>query len=230
MLLLARRNRFIYLAYRIKDCFFFNGRANYFSLNVLFSFFSLFFPVCRARLDLAFILDASGSVRLSNFRRCLAFVQNMARVFIISRSYTRFAVVVYSSRANKIFGFNRYTNRRSLLNAIGRIRYTRGGTRTGYALSYTYRNLLRYDSRKNKMVIVMTDGKSGDDVRRPAQLLRRRGINILSFGVGKRYSMGQLLQISGNRRYVFTADFRNLGSAVRLIKRKVCTGNTFSLD
>ena len=184
----------------------------------------LLFLVCRARVDLAFVIDASGSVGLSNFRRCLAFVQNMARVFTISRSYTRFAVVVFSSRSNKIFGFNRYTNRPSLLSAIRRIRYTGGGTRTGYALSYTYQNVLRHSGRTNKMVIVMTDGQSRDNVLRPAQLLLRRGIRIVSFGVGKRYSMRQLLQMSASRRYVFTADFRNLGSAIRLIKRKVCAG------
>ena len=148
----------------------------------------------------------------------------MARVFTISRSYTRFAVVVYSSRSTKIFGFNRYTNRRSLLRAIGRIRYTGGGTKTGYALSYTYQRVLRFSRRKTKVLVVMTDGRSYDNVKRPARILRRRGIRILSFGVGKRYSMKQLLQMSSSRRDVFTADFRNLGSAVRLIKLKACKG------
>lgn len=184
----------------------------------------MYLVVCRGRIDLAFVLDASGSVGLQNFRRCLAFVQNMARVFTISRSYTRFAVVVYSSRAAKIFGFNRYTNRRSLLRAIGRIRYTGGGTKTGNALSFTYQNVLRYSRRKTKLLTVMTDGRSYDNVIRPAQALRGRGIKILSLGVGKRYSMRQLLQMSSSRRDVFTADFKNLGSVVRLIKRKACKG------
>ena len=198
-------------------------QKKYIYILYLVTFFS-FLVVCRGRIDLAFILDASGSVGLRNFRRCLAFVQNMARVFTISRSYTRFAVVVYSSRASKKFGFNRYTNRRSLLRAIGRIRYTGGGTKTGYAISYTYKNVLRYSRRKNKMVIIMTDGRSYDNVARPAQGLRRRGIRVLSFGVGKKYSMRQLLQMSASRLDVFTADFKNLGSAVRLIKRKACRG------
>lgn len=148
----------------------------------------------------------------------------MARVFTISRRYTRFAAVLYSSRPSKIFGFNRYTNRRSLLRAIGRIRYTGGGTKTGYALSYTYQRVLRTSRRKNKVLIVMTDGRSYDNVVRPAVMIRRRGIRILSFGVGKRYSMRQLLQMSANRRNVFTADFRNLGSAIRVIKRRACAG------
>ena len=149
----------------------------------------------------------------------------MARVFTISRSYTRFAIVLYSSRSSKIFGFNRYTNRRSLLRAIDRIRYTGGGTNTGYALSYTYQRVLRFSRRRSKVLIVMTDGRSYDNVIRPAVSIRGRGVRILSFGVGKRYSMRQLLQISATRRNVFTADFKNLGSAVRSLKRRACAGN-----
>jgi len=185
----------------------------------------LWSSVCRGRIDLAFLIDTSGSVGRGNFRRCLAFVKNMARVFTVSRTYTRFAIVLYSSRPSKIFGFNRYTNRRSLLRAIGRIRYTGGGTKTGYALSYTYQRVLRFSRRRNKVLIVMTDGRSYDNVLRPAVRIRGRGVRILSFGVGKRYSMRQLLQISANRRNVFTADFKNLGSAVRSLKRRACAGS-----
>lgn len=149
----------------------------------------------------------------------------MARVFTISRSFTRFAIVLYSSRPSLMFGFNRYTNRRSLLRAIGRIRYTGGGTKTGFALTYTYQRVLRFSRRRGKVLIVMTDGRSYDNVLRPAVRIRGRGIRILSFGVGKRFSMGQLLQMSANRRNVFTADFKNLGSAVRSLKRRACAGN-----
>lgn len=70
----------------------------------------------------------------------------------------------------------------------------------------------------------MTDGRSQDDVRGPANLMRRRGVKIFSLGIGKRYNMRQLLQMSGNRRKVFTADFKNLGSVVRAIKQKACRG------
>lgn len=70
----------------------------------------------------------------------------------------------------------------------------------------------------------MTDGRSQDSVSGPSRVLRRRGVKIFCVGIGKRYSMGQLLQISGRRRNVFTADFRNLGSVVRAVKQKACKG------
>ena len=70
----------------------------------------------------------------------------------------------------------------------------------------------------------MTDGRSQDNVRGPSQILRRHGVKIFCVGIGRRYSMGQLLQMSGSRRNVFTADFRNLGSLVRAVKQKACKG------
>lgn len=70
----------------------------------------------------------------------------------------------------------------------------------------------------------MTDGRSQDDVTRPARLMRRRGVKIFPLGIGTKYNMGQLLQMSRSRRNVFTADFRNLGSVVRAIKQKACKG------
>lgn len=71
----------------------------------------------------------------------------------------------------------------------------------------------------------MTDGKSYDKVSRPAAALRNMGVEVFAVGVGKRFSMRQLIQIASNRRHIFTADFRNLGSFVRAIKQKACKGN-----
>ena len=70
----------------------------------------------------------------------------------------------------------------------------------------------------------MTDGRSYDKVQPPASAIRRNGIKILTLGVGKGYSMKQLIQMSSNRRDVFTADFKNLGSVVKIIKRRACKG------
>ena len=112
--------------------------------------------VCRARLDLAFLIDGSGSIENSgkgNFRRCLHFVKRIIASFAVSRSNTRVGVALFSTRTWLIFGFNRYANRRQVYRAIDGIRYPSGGTRIGKALRFMYRRLFR-TSRRRKVTFI----------------------------------------------------------------------------
>ena len=76
----------------------------------------------------------------------------------------------------------------------------------------------------HQVLIVMTDGISQDSVVRPSSDLRNAGVSILALGIGKRFRRSQLNQMAGNRRYVFSADFRSLTRVVRSIKRAACRG------
>ena len=122
-----------------------------------------------------------------------------------------------------MFSYWRYGRKSSVLRAIGRALYPRGGTYTGRALSYTKRALFAR-SRRRKVLIVVTDGRSFDKVLAPAVSLRKSGVDIISIGVGRGYAVSQLRQISGNNRRVFTAGFRSMGTLARLIKNKACKG------
>ena len=192
------------------------------------TFFFFSYPVCQACIDLAFVIDASGSIEASgrgNFKRCLNFVKRLVASFKISPRYARVGAVVYSSKARRVFGFKRYYKKRQLMKAIDRIPYLRRGTRTGYALWYAQRYLFRGRRRRCKHVlIVMTDGRSSDRVRSRAKALHRSGINTFAIGIGKNYNMRQLIQIASSKRNVYVARFRNLPNIVRVIKSKACKG------
>lgn len=137
---------------------------------------------------------------------------------------------MYSSRARKVFGFNSYNNKRQLMRAIDRIPYFRRGTRTGYALSYAQRSLFRGRHRRRKqLLIVMTDGRSGDRVRGSALALHRAGVETFAVGIGKNYDIRQLIQIATTRRHVYVARFRTLPNIVRVIKSKACKGMVLPL-
>ena len=176
-------------------------------------------------MDIVFLVDGSGSIEKygkGNFKRCLRFVRQMVKSFTVSRKQVRVGIVLFSSRpllVSRLSG-----NQRRLLSQIRGIRYPRGGTRTGRALSYTYRRILQRSRRRKKVIIVMTDGKSQDSVKRVAGNIRRAGVKIFSIGIGTHYSMGQLIQMASHRKNVFTADFRNLVSIVRAVKQKACMG------
>ena len=200
----------------------------YKSKKELNNMFLFSYPVCQACIDLAFVIDASGSIEASgrgNFKRCLNFVKRLVASFKISPRYARIGAVVYSSKARRMFGFKRYYKKRQLMKAIDRIPYLRRGTRTGYALWYAQRYLFRGQRRRCKRVlIVMTDGRSSDRVRSRAKALHRSGINTFAIGIGKNYNMRQLIQIASSKRNVYVARFRNLPNIVRVIKSKACKG------
>ena len=183
-----------------------------------------FLPVCKTRVDLGFIVDGSGSVGRANFIRCLNFIKNLVSSFKITPRRARVGILLYSHRLIPLFSFGQYKSLRGVLRAINKIKYPSGGTKTGQALSYSRRYLFARSSRR-KVLILMTDGKSYDVVKQPAAALRHMGVEVFAVGVGKRFSMKQLIQIASNRRHIFTADFRNLGSFVRAIKQKACKGS-----
>ena len=187
-----------------------------------------FLTVCQAKVDLAFVIDGSGSIEAygkGNFRRCLNFVKRMIVSFKISKRFTRVGIVLFSYRARRIFDFNTYSRRRDILRAIDKIKYPSGGTKTGLAMSYAQRTLFRSRrSRRKQVMIVMTDGRSQDVVSGPARALKRRRIEIFAVGIGRHYNIRQLFQIASSRRHVYTSGFRNLASIVRVIKKKACSG------
>ena len=123
--------------------------------NLIFYCFSYFFLVCRALLDLVFVVDGSGSIEAygkGNFRRCLNFVRTIVSQFRINNGQTRIGVVLFSSRPRLIFDLRRYRRKSQVLNAISRIRYPRGGTKTGYAMRYSYSRVFRYARRGARKV------------------------------------------------------------------------------
>ena len=183
--------------------------------------------MCIAKLDLAFLIDGSGSVGRANFRRCLSFIQNVIRGFRISPRFTRIAAEVYSSTPRRTFPFARYRSAYQVLKAVGSIKYPRGGTNTGKALWDVLRYLFRGRTKRKRVLVVLTDGRSQDHVLKPAQALKRASVEVFSVGVGKGFSITQLNQMATDRSHVLTVDFRNLNSIIRAIKKKACKGKHF---
>ena len=155
--------------------------------------------------------------------RCLNFITNLVSSFSISPRYTRVGILLYSHRLIPIFPFNQYKRLRDVLWGIKKMKFPGGGTKTGLALSFARRYLFAR-SNNRKVLLLITDGKSYDGVSKPAAVLRNMGVEVFALGVGKRYSLRQLIQIASNRRHIFTVDFRNLGSFVRAVKEKACKG------
>lgn len=103
--------------------------------------------VCKAKVDLGFLVDASGSIEMygrGNYQRMKDFIKEVAASFVISRHGTHVGVVVFASRPEPVFPFNTYYTRRGVMNAVQKIPYINGGTRTGLAIRRATRYLFKY--------------------------------------------------------------------------------------
>lgn len=157
-----------------------------------------------------------------NFKRMLEFIKNVVEEFVISRRGTHVGVVVFATRAVPVFGFNRYYSRQSVFRAIDRVQYLRGGTRTGLALKRAKQFLYNRPTRRRKVMVVMTDGITADDIVKPARALHRAGVEVYALGIGLKYSRRQLLHMATDRKHVKTSKFANLRRAAKGIVVDIC--------
>ncbi|XP_024916836.1 vitrin isoform X2 [Cynoglossus semilaevis] len=139
---------------------------------------------CLNANDIAFVIDGSSSVGTGNFRTVLHFVANVTREFEISDTDTRVGAVQYTYEQRLEFAFGQYNDKSELLNAIKRINYWSGGTSTGAAITYAAEQLFsKSKPNKRKIMIVITDGRSYDDVRAPSLAVHQQGVIAYSIGI-----------------------------------------------
>ncbi|XP_061079312.1 vitrin-like [Conger conger] len=139
---------------------------------------------CLNANDMAFVIDGSSSVGTGNFRTVLQFVANVTREFEISDTDTRVGAVQYTYEQRLEFAMGQHDSKARLLDAIQAIEYWSGGTSTGAAIAYASEQLFSQSKpNKRKIMIVITDGRSYDDVRTPALALHRSGVTAYSVGI-----------------------------------------------
>lgn len=131
---------------------------------------------CLNSADIGFVIDGSSSVGTGNFRTVLQFVANLSKEFEISDIDTRIGAVQYTYEQRLEFGFEDYNTKSDILNAIKRVGYWSGGTSTGAAINYALEQLFKKSKpNKRKLMILITDGRSYDDVRIPAMVAHHKG-------------------------------------------------------
>ena len=179
-------------------------------------------------MDLGFLIDGSGSINSANptnFAKVKKFVAMIASAFAINPKATRVGAVVYSNSPKPLFNFKRYGNINAVKKAIARTPYPGKGTKTGIALRYIHRYLFNSIAKKvrKKVLVVLTDGKSRDDVRLGSSGLKATGVEVIVIAIGRRVNTAQLLQIASSPSHVLRANFRSLQTLIRKIKRKACS-------
>jgi uncharacterized protein YegL len=97
--------------------------------------FELFFIACQRSVDLVFLLDNSGSVGDTNFRKVKDFVKRVIDFLNIGVDGTHVSVVTYDTDTYIEFNLVKYFTKHELRNAVDDIRYNGFLTFTGEALN-----------------------------------------------------------------------------------------------
>ncbi|XP_068680124.1 uncharacterized protein [Montipora foliosa] len=188
--------------------------------------------VCTATVDLGFLIDGSGSIEQAgagNFKKELNFVKQIVNGFKVSKKDTHVGVIIFSSNARVVSGFDEHYDKRSVLAAIESIPYPGAGTKIGKALDLASTQLYGKSVRSGipNMLIVLTDGQSMDQVTGPAQRLRDSGVTIFAVGIGGGYNLAELkaMATDPDSQHVYRASFNNLNAIVQLIKNRACLGS-----
>ncbi|KAK2576675.1 hypothetical protein KPH14_005336 [Odynerus spinipes] len=142
-------------------------------------------------VELVFLVDASGSIGLHNFRSELNFVKKLLAEFTVEPLTTRVAIVTFGGKRNinrnvdQISKIRKDNHKCYLLNKqLNNISYTGGGTYTRGALLEALAILERGRKTAKKVVFLITDGFSnGGDPRPVADLLKNAGVMIFTFGI-----------------------------------------------
>lgn len=190
------------------------------------------FADCQAAnvADIVFIVDESGSIGTPNFQLVRTFLHLLVSGLEVRPNRVRVGIVSYSDAAQAQVYLNTFQQKSELLDFIKILPYHGGGTNTGAALDFarktvfTKRNGSRKDSRVQQVAVVITDGKSQDNVSTPAANLRRAGVTIYALGV-KDADEDELRQLASHpsNKYMFTVDsFSKLKPLQQSMQKILC--------
>nr|XP_046198264.1 collagen alpha-1(VII) chain-like [Oncorhynchus gorbuscha] len=188
--------------------------------------------------DIVFLIDGSSSIGRANFLQVKGFMAGIVKPFTssVGQSGIRFGAVQYSDTSRVEFTFTTYLNGTELVSAVENLNYKGGNTRTGAGLKFVADNFFNPTSIRNvsKVCILITDGKSQDNVRDPAQKLRSLGVEMFAVGI-KSADQTELALIATppQRDYTFfVGDFKLLNTLLSLVGPRVCSssGGVYASD
>ncbi|XP_071377879.1 collagen alpha-1(XIV) chain-like, partial [Centroberyx affinis] len=178
--------------------------------------------------DIVILVDGSWSIGRINFRLVRMFLENLVKAFSVEFDKTRIGLAQYSGDPRIEWHLNAHTTKTAVIDAVKNLPYKGGNTLTGLALTYILENSFKPESGSRsgvpKIGILITDGKSQDDVIPPAQSLREAGIELFAIGV-KNADENELKAIASppEETHVYNvADFAVMSDIVEGLTKAVC--------
>ncbi|XP_016107026.1 collagen alpha-1(XXI) chain [Sinocyclocheilus grahami] len=178
--------------------------------------------------DLVYIMDGSWSVGSDDFETAKRWLVNVTSGLDVSSHYSQVGVVQYSDTPRLEIPLGLHKTTQDLIKAIEDISYLGGNTQTGRAIKFTVDHVFASSQRsevKNRIAVVVTDGKSQDDVMDASVESRAQGIKVFAVGVGTEITTSELVTIANKPEgeYVLYAeDYTNIDRIRDAMEQKLC--------
>ena len=192
-------------------------------------------PRCDKTLDIAFILDSSGSIMQDEFLEARRFVKAIAKTLSISRRNTHAGLMIYSNEARIMGKFNEIQTHEELASGLDDLPHLRGKTRIDLALKlasaelFTRNSGMRSSTSVSKVAMVITDGRqspAADAIRldEAAAPLLVSGVKVLAIGVGDKIDREELEMMVKSRDLAFWAgSYPALRVKLAAIAKEICS-------
>uniref|UniRef100_A0A4W5KAN3 Collagen, type VI, alpha 3 n=1 Tax=Hucho hucho TaxID=62062 RepID=A0A4W5KAN3_9TELE len=187
-------------------------------------------------LDVVFLVDGTTAVR-SEFPAIRDMIGRVVEKLDVGLDRVRVSVVQYSDDANMEFLLNEHSTKDEVRQATRKIQ-SRGGNRlnTGRALDWVSKNIYqrsagsRIEEGVPQFLILVTGGKSNDDVSGPANQLKTNLVAPLAIGT-KNANSNELRQISLKPEFAISIDnFRQLPTVEQQLIASVNTMTTTDIS
>ncbi|NXG68813.1 CO6A3 protein, partial [Baryphthengus martii] len=139
--------------------------------------------------DIIFLVDSSWSIGKEHFQLVREFLYDVVKALDVGGNDFHFALVQFSGNPHTEFQLNTYPSTQDVLSHITNMRYMGGDTKTGKGLEYLIENHLtkaagsRASEGIPQVIIVLTDGRSQDDVALPSSVLKSSHVNMFAVSV-----------------------------------------------
>ena len=193
-------------------------------LIYLFKFFTVD-SQCESGPDIAFILDASRSIR-PYYREIQGFVRAATKKILMKCTKLNAAIVLFGDEATVVKNFSQKFNLSEFLSALhGAVAVPGSRTMTHKGLRVTSEKVFPF-SRKNasKIAILITDGRQTPPYNssEAARKLKEQGVRLLAVGIGSYIDLDELNLLTEREEDVISmADFYGLFLLIKVLVRMV---------
>lgn len=165
-----------------------------------------------------FLIDGSDDSQ-RRFPDITDFVQRIVRDLSVGPDSDHVAVVQYSSTAEINFNLSRYVTEDDVLKAVDGLTHKGGYPKnSGAALQYVRDYVFTPESGSRiqqgvpQILILLSGGRSGDDIRTSVRLLKEMGVSIVAIGTSDADTL-ELQTISHEPRYALSVtDYEELST------------------